>query len=178
MIAPGIANALTCVGDCTFNYQFQFTDGTQFLNLSGQLTTSNTPVLNPPADPAIGYDILSITGTITGLHSVSIDVLGPSVPGFFDNILYFPSNGGSGYFDPFGIFFTDKSGVFYNIFDAGAGDTLLFGTVDDGAQTFNLVSENISPVPEPSTWAMLLIGFAGLGVLAHRHKRRAAYSLL
>jgi hypothetical protein len=28
-------------------------------------------------------------------------------------------------------------------------------------------------VPEPSTWAMLLLGFAGLGFMAHRRKRAA-----
>jgi len=27
-------------------------------------------------------------------------------------------------------------------------------------------------VPEPSTWAMLLLGFAGLGALAYRRNRR------
>jgi PEP-CTERM motif len=31
-----------------------------------------------------------------------------------------------------------------------------------------------SPVPEPSTWAMMLIGFAGFGVFAYRRKRAAA----
>jgi PEP-CTERM motif len=31
-----------------------------------------------------------------------------------------------------------------------------------------------SPVPEPSTWAMMLVGFAGFGIVAHRRKRAAA----
>ena len=31
-----------------------------------------------------------------------------------------------------------------------------------------------SPVPEPSTWAMLLIGFAGLGLVSWRAKTRCA----
>lgn len=31
-----------------------------------------------------------------------------------------------------------------------------------------------SDVPEPSTWAMMLLGFCGLGVLAHRRKSRPA----
>jgi hypothetical protein len=30
------------------------------------------------------------------------------------------------------------------------------------------------PVPEPSTWAMLALGFAGLGLLAHRARAKAA----
>jgi hypothetical protein len=31
-----------------------------------------------------------------------------------------------------------------------------------------------SPVPEPSTWTMLLIGFAGLGYASHRASRKSA----
>jgi hypothetical protein len=42
----------------------------------------------------------------------------------------------------------------------------------------NLSFEGISPivtsVPELSTWAMLLIGFAGLGFMAYRRKQSAA----
>jgi hypothetical protein len=33
---------------------------------------------------------------------------------------------------------------------------------------------SISAVPEPSTWAMLLIGFAGIGFAAYRKRQRHA----
>jgi len=178
MIVPGTAHALTCLQECTFNYQFQFTDGSQFLNLSGQLTTSNTPVSFPPGG-ATGYDILSITGTISGINNASIDTL-LSAPDF-DNVLYFPkatiTNGGTGYFDQSGIFFGDKNGAFYAIFDLGEGDKLLFGT-EAGVEELRLVTESISPVPEPSTWALLLIGFAALGVMVHRRQGRAVHRLV
>jgi hypothetical protein len=29
----------------------------------------------------------------------------------------------------------------------------------------------ISAVPEPSTWALMIVGFAGIGFLAYRHKQ-------
>jgi hypothetical protein len=35
-------------------------------------------------------------------------------------------------------------------------------------QNFTLV---IGEVPEPSTWAMMLLGFAGLGLAGWRHRR-------
>jgi hypothetical protein len=38
----------------------------------------------------------------------------------------------------------------------------------------NVDVEGTSGVPEPSTWAMMLIGFAGLGVFGYRARRRAA----
>jgi hypothetical protein len=33
----------------------------------------------------------------------------------------------------------------------------------------------ISPVPEPSTWAMMILGFLGLGFMAYRRKSTAAF---
>jgi hypothetical protein len=59
-----------------------------------------------------------------------------------------------------------------------APDWLRVGTdivgPDVGAPTFNAAfSLNGSVVPEPSTWAMMLLGFAGLGFAGYRHARRA-----
>jgi hypothetical protein len=36
------------------------------------------------------------------------------------------------------------------------------------------VTANISAVPEPSTWAMMILGFAGVGYLAYRRRNHAA----
>jgi hypothetical protein len=61
------------------------------------------------------------------------------------------------------------------------GASLLLYTVPDGAESVQL--EFLGPhlyrpptiteaVPEPSTWAMLLIGFAGIGFASYRRPRR------
>ena len=45
------------------------------------------------------------------------------------------------------------------------------------ADNFGLLLDNVqlaSGVPEPSTWAMMLVGFAGVGFGAYRQSRRAA----
>ena len=34
--------------------------------------------------------------------------------------------------------------------------------------------DTVSPVPEPSTWAMMLLGFAGVGLIAYRRKSKPA----
>ena len=50
---------------------------------------------------------------------------------------------------------------------------------DSGQIQFAFIGQVISyapAVPEPSTWAMMLLGFAGLGFMAYRRKNRAALS--
>ena len=40
------------------------------------------------------------------------------------------------------------------------------------------VFDGVSAVPEPSTWAMLLLGFAGVGFVAFRRKPLAAPAMV
>jgi hypothetical protein len=50
-------------------------------------------------------------------------------------------------------------------------DLKLFSAND---QLLGDVSIQVNAVPEPSTWAMLILGFAGVGFMAHRRKSRPA----
>ena len=45
-------------------------------------------------------------------------------------------------------------------------------TADVNFRTF--VDGPVSPVPEPSTWAMMILGFAGVGFMAYRRKSKPA----
>ena len=38
-------------------------------------------------------------------------------------------------------------------------------------------SRSVDGVPEPSTWAMMILGFAGVGFIAYRRKRQGAFRL-
>jgi hypothetical protein len=68
----------------------------------------------------------------------------------------------------------------YNTLNQPVG-TFAVGTIDDLGQhiALNLGKNTLSfdaslfAVPEPSTWAMLLLGFAGLGFAGYRRTRRA-----
>jgi hypothetical protein len=53
-------------------------------------------------------------------------------------------------------------------FDAPGGYTII---TSDGIGNLPLLA---SPVPEPSTWAMLLLGFTGVGFIAYRRKSKPA----
>jgi hypothetical protein len=35
------------------------------------------------------------------------------------------------------------------------------------------VEDNVAAVPEPSTWAMMILGFAGIGLIACRRRNNA-----
>ncbi len=50
------------------------------------------------------------------------------------------------------------------------GDTLSVYTV----ALSNLNTLTVTTVPEPSTWAMTLLGFAGLGLAAHSRTKKTA----
>jgi PEP-CTERM motif len=45
----------------------------------------------------------------------------------------------------------------------------VFGLISDAPGTWA-----VTTVPEPSTWAMLLLGFAGIGFLAYRRNTKPA----
>jgi uncharacterized membrane protein len=49
------------------------------------------------------------------------------------------------------------------------GDIVGYSFINGG--TFDAVV-GTPTVPEPSTWAMLLIGFAGIGAMAYRRRKR------
>jgi hypothetical protein len=49
-----------------------------------------------------------------------------------------------------------------------------FSTNGQGGQIFPPIEIASLAVPEPSVWAMMIIGFAGLGFAAHRRQKRAA----
>ena len=44
--------------------------------------------------------------------------------------------------------------------------------VGDSIKVFLSVGNPVNAVPEPSTWAMILIGFAGLGFMTYRRTKR------
>lgn len=52
------------------------------------------------------------------------------------------------------------------------------GETESGAPPFALIdSVALNGVPEPSTWAMMLLGFVGLGYAGLRNRRRSAISI-
>jgi hypothetical protein len=57
-----------------------------------------------------------------------------------------------------------------------------FGANEASTATLFLIDQagdttRISPIPEPSTWAMMILGFVGVGFMAYRRKNKSVFRL-
>jgi hypothetical protein len=62
-------------------------------------------------------------------------------------------------------------------FTAGASNTLSFASQNVGTDFGPVIGGvSISAVPEPSTWAMMLLGFLGLGFAFRQSRRKVSFA--
>ncbi len=142
-----------------------------------------------PIDPANERDAIFDPAVPTSLSF--IDYANEGSPGgafSYDN-LFFPGGNPIDCNYPFSGTFLDVFGAAFTI---AGGDTVVLwgdGNYNFGPLTYGVaVTDGInaldyrfsglsalSPVPEPSTWAMLLLGFAGLGYAGVRQARKAGH---
>jgi hypothetical protein len=148
-------------------FAFNFS-GTGFfggaLNGSGVLTTNDQSVVNPQN----GFTVQAITGITGTFNGSNITGLAPGLFGA-NNLFYL---NGPFFVDGNGLGFTTASGVSANLFvtngtsfrvnTQGAG--LLTGLVTASA------TQVTAAVPEPGTWAMMLLGFGAIGAVMRRRR--------
>nr|WP_079603671.1 PEPxxWA-CTERM sorting domain-containing protein [Bradyrhizobium erythrophlei] len=53
-----------------------------------------------------------------------------------------------------------------------------FGATDYASANIPRLPSAVSDVPEPSTWAMMILGFAGVGFMAYRRSRKSSPMVL
>jgi len=150
-------------------YDFSFT-GTD-VSGSGVITT---------ADASATSAVTSITGAVydSDVGVGGFDITGLSSYAGADNLLYptaapyvdfggvsFTTNGGGDY--NFGLGGSGPLGLILNssVFNPGGYPVSAPGSVD--------ISLNVAAVPEPATWAMMLMGFAGLGAAVRSRRGQA-----
>jgi hypothetical protein len=132
------------------------------------------------------YQLSGIIGTASDalLYAGPSNITGLSPYAASTNQLYFP---GPPYVDFGGISFSTAAGVDFNLYNDNSGPlgnwilTSIGNPVGypDGQHAIQLsVTEErfgAGSVPEPSTWAMMILGFLGVGVLAYRRKSNRAF---
>lgn len=148
---------------------YDFTIHSDNYDVVGQVTTS-------------GNVVTSLVGQITGLLTAPIDGL-DGQPNF-----YYTSDNLLNPFAPFvsneGILF-NAGGFFFNVYSVANGpaydyyiSSTQFGGDYYSDPVFNpgslILDGSIAAVPELSTWAMMILGFAGLGFMAYRRKTNMA----
>jgi len=133
-----------------------------------------------------GYDINSITGTAEGQT-----ITGLSTYDSPSNVVYPPSPPNIGV-DTLGFSFTVADGTAFNVYEddgnytpgtpfacgavyciVGPGAPSTVDASNDPVSTLDSFTVTVAAVPEPSTWAMMVLGFAGLGFAGYRRSRKS-----
>jgi hypothetical protein len=131
------------------------------------ITAWNIQITNSFGTSTLGLDPTSRVGVFGGLTATSSGL-------FFD----FSSGGVF-------IFQTGLDGPYLCVggLNAGCGSlsSIAIGTIDNAQRHRTFIPESsvfqfaiAAPVPELSTWAMMILGFAGLGFMTYRRRKAAA----
>lgn len=105
------------------------------------------------------------------------DVPNTSAHPIFEILAFFDLDDGGGFFA--GPFFTlDPNLAYFNLFGpqlfsgSTAAPTLLTGifSLSNGPDISDTLT--VTAIPEPSTWAMMILGFVGVGFMAYRRRNQ------
>lgn len=167
--------------DATTNVTYSFTSSTEAL--LKQVASGQADVASGDADGALQQISFNILNGAASLITFNLVPLGPQAT-ISDATSVTVSIAGQ---SPVTITGLDGNGQnFYGIV-ATAGEQLTglsfgnFSPAGSGIQALNQVRLNLVPaaaVPEPGTWAMMLLGFGAMGTAMRRSRRRNAKTLL
>jgi hypothetical protein len=165
---------------------------------------SGLDALSTPYTAVVTLDVsggfaVSGTGTITDANfgeTEPLSLITLALPGAdYSGTVGFRSNGGTDFygFDN-AVPITSSGGLLFALSSAPVwGPDALFGVYGDGNGGYMTgffgsasggpgeygynIAANVTAVPEPSTWAMMILGFFGLGFMAYRRKQSGALTL-
>lgn len=165
MIAATVAVASQPAKAAEFMFNF---NGTALLGSpsvfggSGVLTVSDTTEI---VNGREAFKVLSATGTINGTAIAGLSGI------FGANNFLFQTGP---FVDGSGIGFRTTAGTETNLFFQSSASSFRVNAVNPfltGFATANASVAQVAAVPEPSTWALMLLGFAGVGVAMRRQTK-------
>ena len=178
LVAPGAANAATHYVDFTTDQEYGPIFGQMILDVdgSGNVTSGSASMHGAGLLGTVAFNVVTTHdyGGTTGWRAGDgTDLFGgdTSFPIDANGLVFNSGPWGSGYV--FGVY-SDGAGGYQNaLFGQGGAGNFYSYNVPIALREF---TAQASGVPEPSTWAMLMIGFAGLGYAAFRHGRSESLS--
>jgi PEP-CTERM motif len=149
------------------------------------------PLASPPANPITPYDgsyFASLTPSTCVTTPCSLSETVPTTPGDLYNFNFYlePGNGagyeGAAYWNG-NLLYTFGGGYngwfpspSYDLLATSTSTTFVIQILAVGATTaigFDDVSVTLAATPEPATWAMMALGFAGLAFAGYRARKGA-----
>ncbi|MEH2530069.1 hypothetical protein V1277_003556 [Bradyrhizobium sp. AZCC 1588] len=185
----GSGNALDNDGLADFNYFITASNNGAPINTPAVTYTNPAYVPNdansrwistgPSGAPGNGTVDFTLTFDLTGLNAATAQISGSWGADNFGTIFLNGVNTGIttgtfgflSFLSPFAInswFVSGTNTLTFQILDL---DLPLAFRVDNISGTADVLT---AAVPEPSTWAMMLLGFAGVGFIAYRRKSKPA----
>jgi PEP-CTERM motif len=159
---------MTASSAATYNFKFQSSDAA--LTAAGQFAVNAE------------NEVTSVSGAVGGLTNQTISGVfaNPSFPNsatspdglfIYDN-LYSPAGMA---FDYSGLLFTtaDNPGGYWNLWASSPGTYSLYESAGGSYPIAEIGTLSVAGAPEPSTWAMLGLGFVALTFVGRRRKRTA-----
>jgi hypothetical protein len=170
LMSTGVASATTVVDLISGSF------GKGVGNFSGEITLD-----------VVGGQAISGSGEISilGLSNAPIVLITTSTPGNETPPVGFRANDGTDLLGANTNYPLDTVGLLFDVGTAtavwgaypllnlasGAGNSEFDGIVNGTEYYLATGTATISAVPEPATWAMMILGFFGLGFMAYRRKQ-------
>jgi PEP-CTERM motif len=160
----------------TVDYALTFTSGGATVGSGDLLLNLSSPTVSETINSQNDQGFVSLTGSLLGdafslTSTASFDtIFGGNgitlVNGNITSIVTPFGGGGIGAAGP------TSGQIFFNQNGANAGQPAMDFTFTPYNQptTNGVVSATVAAVPEPSTWAMMILGFVGVGLLAYRRR--------
>lgn len=193
---PGVSGSLVLTIGTTTDAKYP--NALEVTGISGTFSDTNISpaIANVPVGPLIPVNNATPeVGNDLAPHDFSRFAVASGLPpvnnGFltYDN-LFWPGgapptasdfDGAGGFLDIYGLMFSIGGGIVVDLFDNGVSPTTGadyggYGVgVANADRALDYVAGGVSAsTPEPSTWVMMLLGFAGLGFAGYRTARKTA----